>query len=422
LTRVITQGESLSGAIPAECGKLEPQGRALAQELSYGTLRWYPRLKFFLDRMLEKPLKRKEQPIESLLLLGLYQLDQLEIPPHAAVSETVAVTALLSKKWARGLVNALLRRFQRERDQLRTALEGDEAARYAHPQWLLQRLQQAWPERWQAIAAANNARPPMTLRNNARHQSREAYLQRLAEAGIAACAAPEAKQAITLKRPVSVDSLPGFFAGDVSVQDGAAQLAAQLLDPQPGERILDACAAPGGKSVHLLEHGGETVQLDALDIDSQRLARVAENLERAGVSARLVEGDAAAPDTWWDGQPYDRILLDAPCSASGVIRRHPDIKLLRRQSDIENLVALQGTILRALWPLLRRGGILLYATCSVLPQENSEQVSRFLREQEDAQEIPIAAQWGIEVAAGRQIVPQQDGMDGFYYARIKKLP
>ncbi len=420
LTRVSTEGQSLSSLLPHAFSPLPPERRALAQELCYGTLRWWHRLDALLARLLDKPLRSKDADIHCLLLCGLYQLEYMDIPPHAAVSETVAVTAALKKGWARGVTNAVLRRYQREREELGRKLSGDPEARYAHPRWLVDAIKEAWPEQWQAILEANNQRPPMTLRSARNHQSRDAYLEELKAAHIEATANPHAPDAVTLSRPQDVESLPGFTQGRVSVQDAAAQLAATLLGHQPGMRVLDACAAPGGKTGHLLEICHD-IELIALDIEDKRLQRVAENMSRLQQKATLIRGDAASPDSWWDGQAFDRILLDAPCSASGVIRRHPDIKLLRYPEDIPSLVALQASILDAMWPLLKPGGMLVYATCSVLPQENSGQLTAFLERHADALEQKITAHWGIETTVGRQILPNQDGMDGFYYACIKKL-
>lgn len=419
LSRVVRDGHSLSSLLPHSLESLPPERRPLAQELCYGTLRWWPRLAFLLEQLLDKPLKARDVELRCLMMIGLYQLSDMTIPPHAVVSETVAVTRLIKKEWARGLVNAVLRRFQREREALESRFAEQQSAAHAHPPWLLALLQQAWPDDWRAIVEANNQRPPMSLRNNRRRQSRESYLEMLRQAGLPATPSGHCPDALTLERPVAVEQLPGFGEGRVSVQDAAAQLAATLIAPQPGMRVLDACAAPGGKTGHLLEICSE-IELIALDIEEQRLARAGQNLERLGLRATLLAADAATPERWWDGNPFDRILLDAPCSASGVIRRHPDIKLLRRAEDIDRLVALQRRILDALWPLLRPGGMLLYATCSVLPQENSEQLANFLARQDDATEQPLAAEWGRAVAVGRQILPNQDGMDGFYYACITK--
>ena len=421
LVQVIAQGQSISNLLPQGLKHLPPERRALAQELCYGTLRWLPRLEFVLDSLLDKPLKAKDVDVQVLALIGLYQLGFMQIPPHAAVSETVAITDELKKTWAKGLINALLRRYQREQSLLQGKLEQDPVASSAHPAWLLELLQRDWPQDWQAIITANQQRPPMTLRVNRRHQSRDAYQQALLAEGLEANPSAHAPDALTLARPAMVEQLPGFAQGKVSVQDAAAQLAALLTEPQPGMRVLDACAAPGGKTGHLLESCPD-IELVALDVDAGRLERVQQNLTRLGLAATLKVGDAAQPDGWWDGLPFDRILLDAPCSASGVIRRHPDIKLLRRAEDIPQLATLQADILNALWSLLKPGGMLVYATCSVLAAENHQQLARFLGAHADAMEKRIDAQWGMATTIGRQILPNQDGMDGFYYACIVKQP
>lgn len=418
LTRVLQDGQSLSSLLPHSFHTLPPERRALAQELSYGTLRWAPRLQAILDMLLDKPLKSKDSDIYSLLLHGLYQLAYMDIPPHAAVSETVAVTGLLKKGWAKGLVNAVLRRFQREQTTLEQKIQTDPVAASAHPAWLLQLLQQAWPDKWQAIVQANNQRPPMVLRVNRNQTSRDDYLVELRAEGLSAAPSPHALEALTLEKAVNVEQLPGFARGRVSVQDSAAQLAAHLVAPRAGMRVLDACAAPGGKTGHLLEIC-QDIELIALDIEEKRLQRVEENLQRLGLSATLVAADAAHAE-WWDGKPFDRILLDAPCSATGVIRRHPDIKLLRLPDDIPRLVALQAAILKNLWPMLAPGGMLVYATCSILPQENAGQLANFLANHDDAREQTITADWGHAAEVGRQILPGQDGMDGFFYACIEK--
>jgi 16S rRNA (cytosine967-C5)-methyltransferase len=419
LDEVIRQGRSLTTVLPAWQGKVNPKDRPLLQELCYGVLRWYPRLDALAAQLLQKPFKAKDSDVHALILLGLYQLLYLRVPDHAAVSATVAATAALKKPWARGLVNAVLRNFQRQREALLVAIEADPVAHFAHPRWLIEKLRAAYPEAWQAILEANNQHPPMALRVNHSKVRRDGYRQRLAELDIEAEPTPYSEDGLILARALDVESLPGFADGEVSVQDAAAQLAAELLNPQPGERILDACAAPGGKTAHVLEHQ-PTVALVALDHDASRLERLHDNLQRLQLAATVITGDAATPDEWWDGRPFDRIMLDAPCSATGVIRRHPDIKLLRHAEDIAQLAGLQGRILRALWPLLKPGGVLLYITCSVLPQENVRQLQGFCREQEDAHELPLAGAWGTAQAIGRQILPGQAGMDGFYYACLKK--
>jgi 16S rRNA (cytosine967-C5)-methyltransferase len=417
--QVLGEGRSLAGALPPALASVPPADRGLTQELCYGTLRWAPRLEALAGRLLEKPLRARDGDVHALLLAGLYQLLYLNVPPHAAVSLTVEATARLKKEWARGLLNGVLRRLQREQEALLAAVDAGDTAALAHPAWLLGRLAQDWPEHWRDIAAANNVRPPMTLRVNRLHGSREQYLERLHQAGIDAGAAAHAPDAVTLETPLTVEALPGFAAGEVSVQDAAAQLAAGLLQLAPGLRVLDACAAPGGKTGHILETCPE-VELLALDSEAERLKRVEENLMRLGLQAQLRAGDAGDPQAWWDGRPFDRILLDAPCSGSGVIRRHPDIKSLRRPEDITTLAAQQARLLHALWPLLAPGGILVYATCSILAAENAGQVTAFLRDEAQAAELPLATAWGQAVAAGRQILPGENGMDGFYYAVLRK--
>lgn len=414
-------GHSLAGLIPQQFAAMDDgRDRALAQELSYGTLRCYPRLRALLDHLLARPLKGKDKDVEALLLIGCYQLLYLRVADHAAVNETAGAAKQLGKHWAVGLVNGVLRRLQRQQESLLAGLEADEEARYAMPEWLLREIRQRWPEEWQNRVAALNARPPMTLRINSSQTTREAYLKRLADAGIEASANPVVHSGVDLARPLEVESLPGFDQGEVSVQDGAAQLAAGLLDPAPGQRVLDACAAPGGKCCHLLEREPQ-LSLTALDRDAERLQRVAENLARLRLRAELLEGDAAQPEGVWAQRRYDRILLDVPCSGTGVIRRHPDIKLLRREGDIAELATLQRRILQAVWPLLEPGGLLLYATCSILPKENERQLSWFLVDRADARERQIDAAWGETREIGRQIAPGEAGMDGFYYGLLEKV-
>ena len=420
LVRVVTEGRSLSDALPATVQVLaDPRQRALVQELSYGTLRWYYRLDAMLGQLLRKPLKQRDADLHCLLLTGLYQLDQLAMPERVAVHETVQATRSLDKDWASGLVNGVLRNYQRRAAVLEAAICENPQACHAHPGWLIDCLQSDWPDHWREILAANNVRPPFSLRVNRQRVTRDEYLGMLAEQSLQATqlAVPEGVQ---LDRPVPVEALPGFSEGVVSVQDGGAQLAAGLLAPEPGQRVLDACAAPGGKTAHILESGIELAALVAVDIDASRLQRVAENLSRLGLHAELVQADAAMPSTWWDGVHYDRILLDAPCTATGVIRRHPDIKLLRKQDDVAALVSRQQALLESLWLLLTPGGMLLYSTCSVLAAENSDQVERFLTLQADAEEIPVNASWGHACKHGRQLLPGENEMDGFYFACLRK--
>ena len=421
LTQVLRQGRNLSDALEGPLSSItDARDRALVQAMVYGVMRWYWRLDWLLSQLMKTPLKSRDTDIRLSLMLGLYQLLEMRIPDHAAVAETVKLAIKLKKPWAKSLLNGILRNFQRQRESLLSQMEQDPVAHSAHPNWLLQLLQQDWPQYWEAIIDANNANPPMTLRVNPAHYERNAYQELLREHGIQCEPAQHTEYGLTLAQPVGVEQLPGFSRGAVSVQDAAAQLAAQLLDAQPGERVLDACAAPGGKTAHILERQPALAELVALDINEARLHRVNETLSRLGLSATTRSGDAAQPSTWWDEQPYDRILLDVPCSASGVIRRHPDIKLLRRADDLSQITQTQAQILAALWPLLKPGGMLLYATCSVLQQENTQQLQRFLAKRADAQLTSIKANWGREQAAGRQILPGEDGMDGFFYACIHK--
>ncbi len=420
LGEVVRHGRSLSSVLPQWQSKVPAKDQALFQEFCYGVCRWYPRLDAMVDRLLQKKLKAKDADVRCLMLLGLYQLFYMRVPDHAAVSATVAVVGKLKKPWAKGLVNAVLRNAQRQQESLQQALDADPVSRYAHPQWLVDALSKAYPDQWQAILEANNQHPPLVLRVNHSQVARDSYRRQLQEQGVESDSTPHSEDGLILRKAVDVATLPGFAAGHVSVQDSAAQLAAELLNAQAGDYVLDACAAPGGKTAHVLERQPQLKGMVAMDVDAMRLERVQENLQRLKLTAEVVTGDASQPDQWWSGERFDRIMLDAPCSASGVIRRHPDIKLLRRDSDIEQLAELQGQILNALWPLLKPGGMLLYVTCSVLPQENIKQLQRFCAEHGDAIELPIEAAWGVQHAIGRQILPGQDGMDGFYYARLQK--
>lgn len=398
----------------------DPRDQGLAREIAYGCLRYLPRLRFWAARLLQRPMKAKDLDVECLLWVGLYQLAFLRVPSHAAVSETVAaVNAFKRKSWARGFLNGVLRNFDRRHDEMLAAVQTDEAARLCFPDWLSQRLKQAWPEEWERLAEASNQHPPMVLRVNATHGGRGEYTERLAAEGMSARPLAHAADALELERPVDVGQLPGFGNGDVSVQDGAAQLAARLLDAEPGHSVLDACAAPGGKTAHILELD-PGLQLSAVDVSAERLQPLRQNLERLGLRARVLAADLREPEGAWADRLYERILLDAPCSASGVIRRHPDIKWLRRPEDIQRLVQEQAAILDSLWRYLAADGILVYATCSLFPEENTQQMQAFLQRTDDAEELPVEAAWGRACAHGRQILTGDGGMDGFYYARLVK--
>jgi 16S rRNA (cytosine967-C5)-methyltransferase len=422
LSAVLSGKASLGSSLPAQLDRVEPRDRGLTQELAFGTARWQPRLAALADKLLQKPFKAADKDVEALLLVGLYQLFYTRIPPHAALGETVGCADKLKKPWAKALLNAVLRRAQREGAQLLAELEHDPVVRTAHPRWLQKALKAHWPEHWEAICAANNAHPPLLLRVNRRHGNRDAYLTELQAAGFDAEPCTYSRDGIRLDQACDVTSLPGFAEGRVSVQDEAAQLAAELLELAPGQRVLDACCAPGGKTCHLLEAEPRLAGVVALDLEEKRLARVRENLARLHLDAELIAADARAVEQWWDGQAFQRILLDAPCSATGVIRRHPDIKLTRAASDIPALAQLQGELLDALWPTLAVGGILLYATCSVLPAENSDNIGAFLARTADARELEIPGSFGLPQPHGRQLLPQVDGHDGFYYAKLIKSP
>jgi len=418
LAAVMVQGASLREPLLQELEQVRDRDRALLQQLCYGSLRSFHRLDAVLAQTLQKKLKKKDADIHALLIVGLYQLLEMRTPDHAAISTAVEACRSLGKPWATGLVNGILRRCSRESTQLLAKL--DQCQQLSHPDWLLQALRSAWPDHWQQVVAANNAHPPMCLRVNRRKSSRADYLQSLQESGIDADACRYSEDGIRLANALDVTDLPGFDQGLLSVQDEAAQLAAGLLAPEPGHRLLDACAAPGGKTCHLLESQADLKELVAMDNDPQRLQAVAENLERLELVASLIEGDGRQPPASLEPASFDRILVDAPCSGSGVIRRHPDIKLLRRPQDIAQLAETQVEILAGTWPLLRPGGRLLYATCSVLPEENQQLVERFLAATVDAELLPIQAEWGEERQGTRTLLSAVDGSDGMFYALLGK--
>ncbi|MGA9575405.1 MAG: 16S rRNA (cytosine(967)-C(5))-methyltransferase RsmB [Lysobacterales bacterium] len=391
---------------------------ALARNLTYGVLRWLGALEWLAAELLDKPVKKREIEVQRLLLLGIQQLWHDHTASHAAVNETAECARLLGKPWAVGLINAVLRRFQREQEHLLTRME-QTGQQLAHPEWLLKDIQKDWPEQWRDIIDANNRQAPLWLRIN-RQKADEATLRsELAHAGFEIGEHAFARDAISINPPVTVAKIPGFEAGCLSVQDPAAQLARDLLNPRDGERVLDACAAPGGKTAHLLESCAGIV-LTALDRQSHRIDQVNENLQRLGLNAVTTVADAMETETWWNGEKFHKILLDAPCSATGVIRRHPEIKWLRNRAQVDTVVQTQAGLLAALWPLLERGGILVYATCSILKCENSQQIQRFLAQHEDAELQAPDVEWGTVGPLGRQIMPGEAGMDGFYYAVLRK--
>jgi 16S rRNA (cytosine967-C5)-methyltransferase len=388
---------------------LSPQQRAAAQDMSYGTLRFYGQLRAILDLLLQKPVQ--DEAVRALLLVALYQLQYSRSAEHAVVDHAVRAAEALKKPWAKGLVNAVLRNFLRQRASLLEQAAASEEGRYSHPQWWIEKLRRQYPDDWATLLETNNQHPPMTLRVNRRATSTEAYLDLLHRQGIEGRQVGE--DAILLDQPVSVDKLPGFGEGMASVQDAGAQFAARLLDVADGMRVLDACAAPGGKAAHLLELA--RIELTALDSDPERLKKIEQTMQRLKLEAHCLAGNAARPEEWWDGKPFQRILADVPCSASGVVRRHPDIKWLRREADIAAFAAQQAEILDALWHVLGSGGKLLYATCSVFAEENQQQIAQFLVRHKDAQCLPLS----LLTAKDGQLTPNLQH-DGFYYALLLK--
>ena len=406
-------GRNLSHALSAIWARhpdLLVRQRSTIQDLSYGTLRYYGQLQALLTLLLDKP--PKDEALRCLLLVALYQLEYSKAAAHAVVDHAVRTAIAIKLGHAKGMVNAVLRNYLRRREALLQQILSDEMARYSHPSWWIEKLRQQYPHGWEAILNTNNQHPPMTLRVNQRAIGLEAYQQLLLAADIGAEIVGAA--ALHLAQPVSVERLPGFRDALVSVQDAGAQYAAPLLDARDGMRVLDACAAPGGKTMHLLELAD--IDLTALDNDPVRLERVAQNLRRLKLSASLLLGDAAQPQAWWDGRPFQRILADVPCSASGVVRRHPDIKWLRRASDIAQFAAQQAVMLDALWRCLESGGKLLYVTCSLFAEENQDQIAAFLERHHDAEHLPLLER----VLHDGQLLPDKHH-DGFYYALLSKI-
>jgi len=389
-----------------------------SRELIFGVCRHFARLETIANQLVIK--KPKGLEVWITILMGLYQLHYLKQPDYAVVKETVG---LLNghHAWAKGLVNAILRNYCRRATPLIEDLKSNEAFIYGHPKWMISRFQKDWPNDWKAILLANDMHPPMSLRINTQKTTIENYLTLLDQANISAKKHPNAPEALILDTPCDVHALPGFEAGLCSVQDVAAQLAVSLLNLQPNLRVLDACSAPGGKTGHILEKEPQLKTCIALDLDSNRLMRVQENLKRLELTANCIAGNAENPDTWWDGVLFDRILLDAPCSAIGVIRRNPDIKLLRTEADIHDITQVQRQILNALWPLLAPGGRLVYATCSVTPEENEQQLSDFIKKHTDCVSYHPDQEWGHSTPHGWQILPGEERMDGFFYGVLDKI-
>jgi len=414
----VESGHSLQKAMPTALGRLQPNHTALMQELVYGSLREWPRLNAIANALISKPLKSKDGDVKALIMLGLHQLSAMRVPAHAAISETVAACRELDKSWAAGFINGVLRNFQREQDALERGL--DAAATLALPHWFYLKLRSQWPEQLADIAAASRTHPPMTLRVNALRGSRDAYLTRLAEADIHATPCTISTWGVTLESPRDVGSLPGFDEGLVSVQDESAQLAAQFLAPLDGEHILDACAAPGGKACHLLEMRPNIGSLIAMDNSHARLTKIAQNSERLGLSMTLLHDDAITPSATLSKQRFDAIAVDAPCSATGVIRRNPDIKVHRNHEDIDSFAEQQKAILAGVWPLLKPGGRLLYITCSILNEENDQVVAWALEQLPDIEARALHCDGLIATTFGLQTLPSAHGGDGLYFALVGK--
>ncbi len=419
LAEVALRGASLrevqARAAPALA---DPRDRALLAALLHEGARYWLRYDALLARLLERPLRTRLPALHALLILGLVQIERMRLPEYAAVAATVEAARALGHGHQSGLINAVLRRFLRERAALTAVLDADAVTRHALPRWLLDAIAHDWPESAGSVLATINVEAPPTLRVNRRRAGRDATIAAFAAAGHAAQAHPWLRDAVLLDASTDVTRLPGWSEGAIAVQDGAAQIAADLLDVTPGLRVLDACAAPGGKACHLLERAD--LDLLALDREPERLARVAANLERLGLTATLRAGDAGQPAAWWDGHAFDRILLDAPCSATGVLRRQPDVRLHRRATDIATLAQTQRTLLDALWPLLAPGGRLLYATCSLLRAENSVVAAAFAATHADAEVASVVLPAGRADGPGWQLLPGEDGLDGMYYAAFVK--
>jgi len=438
----VFNGQSLSAVQARTIDVLEDRrDRGLANEIVNGVLRWRWQLEFFTSKLLAKALKKKDIDVQLILLMALYELKECRTPDYAVINDAVELSRKAGKKWASGLVNAVLRRFTREKEELIDSMKDGQAI-YSHPRWILEKIKVDWPESWKQILDANNQRPAFWLRVNQKQYNCQAYKKLLAEndieSDISALPKRFGDSALKLSQGLDVRTLPGFSDGAVSVQDVGAQLTAELLnisedtiseDKVSGVNIaenmqvLDLCAAPGGKTCHLLERYDEIEKVVAVEIEESRMVRVTENLQRLKLESRaeLIVADASEYKQWWSGDKFDRILIDAPCSASGVIRRHPDIKILRRETDIAPLVALQADILHAAWQMLKSGGELLYVTCSVFKDENQNQIQEFLSHHKDASEIKIDADWGETCDHGRQLFPGEFDADGFYFCRLKKL-
>lgn len=416
----VKSGGSLTRLLAENSPKVSPKDQPLLAEITYGSCRWYHRLDAVLSVLMKKPLRNRDADIHALMIIGLYQLVHMRIKPHAVLTETVNAARHLRKPMFTKLVNGVLRSFQRDSQKILSQVDSQDTSRYSQPNWLLDEIKSDWPDHWENIAAALLKQPPFTLRVNQKKTDTNTYLQRLVSEGLQASPVDGINSALVLDRAVAVEQVPDFFQGYVSVQDAGAQLAAMLLNVKAGGKVLDACSAPGGKTGHILEQA-DTVSLTAIDVDATRLDKVKDNLQRLNLQATLEVADAAETNGPWSEQTYDYILLDVPCSATGVIRRHPDIKLLRRKNDLSGLVRQQRAILQNVWPLLKQGGHLLYVTCSLLSCENELQVDWFLKQQQDAEELSLNPQVVHHKRIhGIQVIPGDFNNDGFFYSLMTK--
>lgn len=397
--------------------------KSFIKDCCFGVTRWFHQLSEIESILLHTPLKNSDADISCLILLGLYQILYTNVPDHAAVSETVSACKGLKKNWAAGLINKCLRKFIRDRDEILPLIASKEEAYFSHPPWLIEKIKSAWPERWQKILLENNKKPPLWLRINVIKTSQKSYLKLLDKKNIAAETTPALPNCIRIKNPLPIADIPLFFDGFLSVQDIAGQFAAKLLDLKKGQRVLDACAAPGSKTSHILELESRLSKLVVIDKDAKRFQMVKENIDRLGLdhhNTQLVLADATHTKQWWDGHLFDRILVDAPCSCTGVIRRHPDIKLLRTRNDIDSMTQVQMQMLIALWKLLKKNGKLLYVTCSIFPDENEQIISTFLAHNENARAEKLSLPIGVQQRFGTQFFPETAGPDGFYLALLAK--
>jgi 16S rRNA (cytosine967-C5)-methyltransferase len=419
LANIALSGHSLREVADKAFPRLpDSRDRALLTALLNEGARWWPRFDAAIDQLLDKPIRRNAPAIHALLVIGLVQLEVLELPAYAAVAATVEAVRELGRPRLAGMANAVLRRWQRERETLNATLDATPATRHAHPAWLAAAIERDWPGQAEAIMAAANHEPPLMLRVNRNRATREDVVERLTATGLTVELHPWLADALVLPHSTDVTRLPGFTQGDFAVQDGAAQVPADLLGLADGQRVLDACAAPGGKACHALERAN--VRLVAVESEAKRVPRIRQNLERLGLRADVVVGDAGDASAWWDDKPFDRVMIDAPCSATGVIRRRPDVRLHRRDADIPILVAQQARILAECWRLLAPGGSLLYVTCSILRVENEGVIGAFIADRADVDVLPLTLPVGQAAGIGWQILPGDGDLDGMYYALLRK--